>query len=39
MTKSGESRITFVSKECEKLLLPILKRLEDNDRVFPNKIA
>jgi len=39
MTKSGESRITFVSKECEKILLPILKRLEDNDRVFPNKIA
>ena len=39
MTKSGESRITFVSKECEKLLLPILKRLEDNDRVFSNKIA
>ncbi len=39
MTKSGESRITFVSKECEKLLLPILKKLNDNDRVFPNKIA
>jgi len=39
MTKSGESRITFVSKECEKLLLPILKKLKDNDRVFPNKIA
>jgi len=39
MTKSGESRITFVSKECEKLLLPILKKLNDNDIVFPNKIA
>jgi len=39
MTKSGESRITFVSKECEKLLTPILKKLNDNDRVFPNKIA
>jgi len=39
MTKSGESRITFVSKEAQKLLLPILKKLEDNDRVFPNKIA
>ncbi len=39
MTKSGESRITFVSKECEKLLTPILKKLNDNDIVFPNKIA
>jgi len=39
MTKSGESRITFVSKECEKLLFPLLKKLENDQRVFPNKIA
>ncbi len=39
MTKSGESRITFVSKECEKLLFPLLKKLEDDQIVFPNKIA
>ncbi len=39
MTKNSEARITFVSKECEKLLLPMLEKLEDDDRVFPNKIA
>jgi len=39
MTKSGESRITFVSKECEKLLFPLLEKLEDDQIVFPNKIA
>ncbi len=34
MTKAKEARITFVSKECERLLNPIIENLEPNDLIF-----
>jgi len=34
MTKAKEERITFVSKECEKLLTPIIEHLEPEDSIF-----
>jgi len=37
MTKASEARITFVSKECEKLLFPIIEDLEPEDLVFNTK--
>jgi len=37
ITKSGESRVSFVSKECEKLLTPIIEHQEPEDLVFDTK--
>jgi len=34
MTKSSEARITFVSKECEKLLLPYIKDMKEDTFLF-----
>jgi len=37
ITKTGESRVSFVSKEVEKLLTPIIEHLDPNDSIFDTK--
>ena len=38
ITKTKKPRITFISKECEKELLPFLKKMKDDDFLFnPDK--
>lgn len=37
ITKTKKPRITFISKECEKELLPFLKRMKDDDFIFNPK--